>query len=76
MFEKCDVNGKKTLDVYLKLRFNSILNTKDSNTIEDIPWNFSKFLISGDGKTIKYFEPRIDPIRLIPEIERMLNSKK
>ena len=75
MFEKCDVNGKKAIPIYQKLKFNSILFNRNDNVVENIPWNFTKFLISGDGKTIKYYEPRMDPIRLVSEIEKMLDKK-
>lgn len=37
-----------------------------------IKWNFGKFLVSKDGKTIKRFEPMVEPKDLEKEIERML----
>lgn len=37
-----------------------------------IKWNFTKFLISADGKLAKRYAPVASPAKLIPEIERML----
>ena len=37
-----------------------------------IKWNFGKFLVSKDGKSIERFEPMVEPKDLEKEIERML----
>ncbi len=37
-----------------------------------IKWNFGKFLVSKDGKTIKRFEPMVTPDGLEADIQRML----
>jgi glutathione peroxidase len=37
-----------------------------------IRWNFGKFLVSKDGKTILRFEPMVSPEMLEPAIEEML----
>lgn len=37
-----------------------------------IKWNFGKFLVSKDGKTIKRFEPTVEPKDLEKEIEELL----
>lgn len=39
-----------------------------------IKWNFGKFLISKDGKTIERFEPMVEPKDLEKEIERLLKK--
>lgn len=39
---------------------------------DNIRWNFGKFLISKDGKTIKRFEPMVEPKELEKEIIKML----
>ena len=43
----------------------------------DIKWNFGKFLISGDGKILKRFEPRTvpDAPEVIAAIEAALAAK-
>ena len=38
----------------------------------DILWNFTKFLISKDGETIKRFAPTTDPKDFEKDIEAML----
>lgn len=37
-----------------------------------IKWNFGKFLVSKDGKTILRFEPMVSPADLKADIEKML----
>ena len=55
MFEKSDVNGAKTCEVFNFLRQNSSLH-KDGVT-EEIKWNFGKFLVDSEGKNPKYYGP-------------------
>ena len=57
--EKIDVNGANTHPVYNYLRTNSSLQ-KDNKTGE-IPWNFAKFLVDGDGQVKNYYPPATDP---------------
>ncbi len=38
----------------------------------DIQWNFTKFLISKDGKSIKRFAPTAEPEEFEKDIEAML----
>ncbi len=49
-FDKIDVNGEKEIPLYTYLK----ANAENKNNIR---WNFTKFLISTDGKVIKRFEP-------------------
>ena len=53
MFSKIDVNGPDTHPLYafLKSAEPGLLGT------EAIKWNFTKFLIGGDGKVIKRYAP-------------------
>ena len=39
-----------------------------------IRWNFGKFLVSKDGKTILRFEPMVSPVELEEEIQRLLEE--
>ena len=39
-----------------------------------IRWNFGKFLVSKDGKTIERFEPMVSPSELEEEIQRLLEE--
>jgi len=68
MFAKVEVNGGSAhpLFVALKKAAPGLLGT------QAIKWNFTKFLISPDGRTIKRFGPRDEPASLASDIERAL----
>lgn len=57
MFSKIEVNGDGACELYQWLK--SEAPDEEGNT--DIPWNFTKFLVSGDGKVLKRFGPRTTP---------------
>ncbi|MBM6991877.1 MAG: glutathione peroxidase [Prevotella sp.] len=46
--------------------------SKNAKNESDIQWNFTKFLISRDGKQIERFAPTTDPSNMEIAIERML----
>ncbi len=59
----------------IKAKATRALLKKLSNSVEkdsDILWNFTKFLISKDGKTIKRYAPTTDPKDFEKDIESML----
>ncbi|MCO8163114.1 glutathione peroxidase [Pseudomonas sp. 21LCFQ010] len=68
LFSKIDVNGHNAhpLFVQLKQRAPGLLGSKQ------IKWNFTKFLISGNGQQIKRFSPLTKPEALHDEIEALL----
>lgn len=68
IFSKVDVNGDSAdpLFTYLKKECPGILGT------EAIKWNFTKFLVSQDGKVLKRFAPTDTPESLVAEIEKAL----
>ena len=72
IFEKIDVNGEGTHEVYKYLKQNSELFNKKKKTAEDIPWNFAKFLVSQDGKVHSFYHSRVNPADLQGEIEKLL----
>lgn len=55
-------------------KLTSILKDNSPSFIEgnDIKWNFTKFLVSKDGKTIKRYESSVSPIEIESDIESML----
>ena len=59
MFSKIDVNGKNThpLYRYLKKEIGGIMGRR-------IKWNFTKFLISPEGKPVRRFAPVITPEKI------------
>lgn len=65
---KVDVNGKNThpLFEFLKKEAKGLLGS------EMIKWNFTKFLVSKDGKVIKRFAPQDKPENLVKDIEAVL----
>jgi len=55
LFEKIEVNGPNRHPLYVSLA------GKESPFAGDIGWNFTKFLISRDGKILKRFDSRTAP---------------
>ncbi|MDY0116739.1 MAG: glutathione peroxidase [Sulfurimonadaceae bacterium] len=68
MFAKIDVNGDGAHPLYkfLKSEASGILNS------EAIKWNFTKFLISKDGKVLKRYAPSTEPKSIEKDIEELL----
>ncbi len=68
MFRKIDVNGAGTHPLYghLKRLAPGLLGS------QGIKWNFTKFLLSADGRSIKRFGPTTKPEALQDEIEALL----
>ena len=68
LFKKVDVNGSQAhpLFVQLKKRAPGLLGS------QGIKWNFTKFLISGDGKSIRRYAPTTKPEALKADIEALL----
>ena len=68
MFSKIDVNGYNTIPLYkyLKKEAKGVLGT------QNIKWNFTKFLISKDGKVINRYAPIINPKDIQNDIIKLL----
>ena len=69
---KIEVNGKNTHPIFNFLRSNSELLNPVSGLVKNIPWNFAKFLVDGEGKVIAYHPPTTDPLSLKDQIEAKL----
>jgi len=67
LMKKIDVNGKNESPIFtfLKAKAGGFLG-------KSIKWNFTKFLISPDGVTVKRFAPKVEPKNLVADIERVL----
>jgi glutathione peroxidase len=65
---KVDVNGSDEHPVFgfVKKQSKSALGSR-------IKWNFTKFLISPDGKTVKRYAPTTTPKAIVPDVEKLLN---
>lgn len=57
MFAKIEVNGDDAAPLYKWLR----AEQPDDEGNEAIAWNFTKFLVSPDGKVLKRFNPKVPP---------------
>ena len=68
MFAKIDVNGPHADPLYefLKEEKPGILGT------EGIKWNFTKFLINGQGQVVKRYAPTDSPESIRKDLEKML----
>ena len=59
----------------LKAKASAALFKTISKSVEkesDIKWNFTKFLISRDGATVKRFPPTTEPIDFEKDVQEML----
>ena len=68
IFAKVDVNGAGAVPLYkhIKDQVAGILGSKG------IKWNFTKFLVDRNGKTVKRFAPLVKPADLEKDIEALL----
>lgn len=57
MFSKIEVNGDSACPLYRYLKSAQ----PDDEGNEDIPWNFTKFLVDRSGVAVKRFGPQVTP---------------
>ncbi|CAD8060654.1 unnamed protein product [Paramecium sonneborni] len=74
LFQKIEVNGIRTHDIYKYLRYNSELRINNKNKIKYVPWNFAKFLLDENGYVINYYCPDVSPKEMIIDIEKVLKN--
>ena len=69
LFAKIEVNGPNTHPLYtlLKQAKPGFLGTRA------IKWNFTKFLIGGDGRVLRRYAPKCRPEDIEPDIARTLS---
>ncbi len=69
LLEKIEVNGKNTHPVFkwLKSKTGGFFGSR-------IKWNFTKFLIAADGKTIKRYAPVTKPEKIEADILKLLKK--
>lgn len=63
MFAKIEVNGDGTCELYQFLK---------AAKPGDITWNFTKFLVDGDGNVVERFEPKTTPEEIEPRVKELL----
>ncbi len=68
LFAKVDVNGKETTPLYsfLKQEKPGIMGT------QAIKWNFTKFLVSPEGKVLKRYAPNVEPEDIRQDLAKLL----
>ena len=67
LMSKIDVNGPDTHPV-----FNFLKKQAPGAIGEGVKWNFTKFLVSPDGSTVRRFAPTTEPAALVKDIEKVL----
>ena len=67
---KVEVNGKGAHPIFQWLKSHA----PKSITGSAIKWNFTKFLVAGDGATVKRYAPTTDPKDIAKDIEAVLPS--
>ncbi|ASJ96117.1 glutathione peroxidase [Shewanella marisflavi] len=72
LFAKIEVNGNQAhpLYRYLKREAKGLLGS------ESIKWNFTKFLVDGEGKVLERFAPTTTPESLSEKISALVNQSK
>ena len=68
LFNKIDVNGPNEDPLYTFLKNVSSVESD----VEDIEWNFTKFLFKKNSELFKRYDPRVEPSDLIEDIESIL----
>jgi glutathione peroxidase len=71
MFAKIDVNGPQTHPLYRRLK----AARPGLLGIRRIKWNFTKFLIDRHGWVVSRHAPNVNPLKLRPVIESLLDDK-
>lgn len=88
-FGKINVNGENTDPLYAFLKkeapaaseddaskgLYNFLSEKGFNTSgDDIKWNFTKFLVSNEGKVVARFAPTFEPEKIEEQIKELLDE--
>ncbi|THG07348.1 hypothetical protein TEA_025853 [Camellia sinensis var. sinensis] len=68
VFEKIDVNGKNAAPLYKFLK-----SEKGGILGDGIKWNYTKFLVSKEGKVVERYAPTLPPLKI--EVKNRRNSR-
>jgi glutathione peroxidase len=66
MFAKIEVNGDGAAPLY---RFLCAARPNPDGTTK-IPWNFTKFLVDGEGNVLARYQPQVTPEAIAAELAR------
>lgn len=67
MYAKIDVNGAQADPLFSFLK-----EQKGGVLTKDIKWNFTKFLVDGNGQVVKRYAPTTEPSKIEKDIENLL----
>jgi glutathione peroxidase len=68
LFAKVAVNGSDTCALYELLK----AAAPNEDGTQDIPWNFTKFLVDGSGEVVKRYGPRTTPEEIAEDLANYL----
>ena len=68
LFSKIEVNGDGACELYRMLT----AAQADEEGNSDIAWNFTKFLVDGEGAVVARFSPMVTPEEIGEQISRWL----
>ncbi len=68
IFGKVEVNGPGACDLYKHLKAEQARPDGES----DIAWNFTKFLVDGEGAVLARYEPGVTPEEIAADIKERL----
>ncbi|XP_021752167.1 probable glutathione peroxidase 2 [Chenopodium quinoa] len=69
LFQKIDVNGKNAAPLYKFLK-----SKKSGVIVDEIKWNFAKFLVDRQGSVVERYAPVTSPLQIESEIQNLLGS--
>ena len=68
IFSKVEVNGDGACDLYKHLKAQQARPDREA----DIAWNFTKFLVDGDGNVVARYEPGVAPEEIANDLRQRL----
>jgi glutathione peroxidase len=74
IFEKVDVNGPNAHEVFKFLRRKSSLYNPETKEVGAIPYNFTKFLLDGNGQLVQDYNYDVSPFEIRKDIHSLLSK--
>ncbi|KMZ78466.1 hypothetical protein PVIIG_01244 [Plasmodium vivax India VII] len=71
-FSPIEVNGENTHELFKFLKANCDSMHDKNGQLENIGWNFGKFLVNRSGNVVSYFSPRTNPLDIEKNITKLL----
>lgn len=69
LFQKIQVNGNNAAPLYKFLK-----SQKGGVLVDEIKWNFAKFLVDRQGNVVERYAPTMSPLQIESEIQNLLGS--